>query len=49
MPAVSGCDIYILIAPQVLKVDGFEDYELSTKFRVESRRDMEKLMACVGH
>ena len=37
MLAVSGCGNYILIALQVLNVDGFEDCELSTKFRAETR------------
>ena len=49
MLAVSGCDNYILTALQVLNVDGFEDCEFSTKFRAETRGDMEKIMACVGH
>ena len=49
MLAVSGCGNYILIALQVLNVDGFEECELSTKFRAETRGDMEKIMACVGH
>ena len=49
MLAVSGCGNYILIALQALKVDVFENSELSTKFRAETRGDMEKLMACVGH
>ena len=49
MLAVSGCGNYILIALQVLNVDGFEDCELSTKFRAETRGDMEKIMACFGH
>ena len=49
MLAVSGCGNYILIALQVSNVDGFEDCGLSTKFRAETRGDMEKLMACVGH
>ena len=40
---------YILIALKVLNVDGFEDCELSTKSRVETRRDMTKIMASVGH
>ena len=40
---------YILIALQDLNVDGFEDCELLTKFRVEARGDMEKIMACVRH
>ena len=48
MLALSGCGNYILIALQVLNVDGFEDCELSTKFRAETRGDIEKLMACVG-
>ena len=49
MLAVSGYGIYILIALQVLNVDGFEDCELSTKFKAETRGDMEKIMACVGY
>ena len=49
MLPVSGCGNYILIALQVLNVDGFEDCELPTKFRAETRADMEKIMACVGH
>ena len=49
MLAVSGCGNYILIALQVLNVDGFEDGRLLTKFRAETRGDMKKLMACVGH
>ena len=40
---------YILIALQLLGADDFEDSELSTKFRAETRGDMKKLMACVGH
>ena len=49
MPAVSGCDIYIPLTPQVLNVDGYENYELSIKFRAETRGDIESLMVCVGH
>ena len=49
MLTVRVYDNYILIAFQVLDADDFEDYELSTKFRAETRGDMEKLMACVRH
>ena len=49
MRAVRVYGNYILIALQVLNVDGFEAGGLSTKFRAETRGDMEKLMACVGH
>ena len=49
MLAVRVYGNYILIALQVLNVDGFEDCELSTKFRAETRGDMEKIMACVRH
>ena len=50
MLAVRVYGNYILIALQVLNVDGFEDGGLSTKsVRAETRGDMEKLMACVGH
>ena len=49
MLPVSGCGNYILIALQVLNVDECEDSELSTKFRGETRGDMKKIMACVGH
>ena len=49
MLAVRVYGNYILIALQVLNVDGFEDGGLSKKFRAETRGDMEKLMACVGH
>ena len=48
MLAVSGCGNYILIALQVLNVDGFEDCELSTKFRAETGGDMKKIMAYVS-
>ena len=40
---------YILIVRKVWDADGFEDRELSAKFRVETNGDMGKLMACVGH
>ena len=32
-----------------MDADDFEDCEFSWKFRAETIRDMEKLMACVGH
>ena len=32
-----------------LETDEPEGFELSTKFRAKTTRDMEKLMACVGH
>ena len=48
LPAVRVYGNYILIALKVLNVDGFEDCELSTKFRVETRGGMKKIMASVG-
>ena len=48
MLAVRVYGNYILIALQVLNVDGFEDCEFPTKFRAETRADMEKIMASVG-
>ena len=42
-------DDYNLIALQGLDTDDLEGFEFSSKFRVETIRDMEKLMACVGH
>ena len=29
-------------------LDGFEECDISTKLRVERRRDMKKIIACVG-
>ena len=49
LPAVRVYGNYILMALKVLKVDGFEDCEISTKCSVETRGDMENMMACVGH
>ena len=34
---------------QVWDTDYFDGWESSTKFRNETRGDMEKLMVCVGH
>ena len=38
----------ILKALQVLGIDGFEECDISTKFRVETRRDMKIITAYVG-
>ena len=38
-------DNYNLVAPEGLDADDFEDCEFSWKFRAETIRDMEKLMA----
>ena len=49
MLTVRVYDNYNLIALSDLYADEFEDCEFSWKFRAETIRDMEKLMACVGH
>ena len=49
MIPVSGCGNHFLIALQVLVADDFEESELSAEIRAETRGDMKKLMACVGH
>ena len=42
-------DNYNLIALQGLDADDYAFCEFSSKFRAENIRDMERLMACVGH
>ena len=49
MLTVRVYDNYNLIALSGLDEDDFEGCEFSSKFRAETIRDMEKLMACVGH
>ena len=49
MLTVRVYDDYNLIAFQDLDADDFEGSEFSWKFRAETNRDMEKLLACVGH
>ena len=40
---------YILIALQVLNLDGIEDCELLKVSRAEVRGHMKEIMPCVGH
>ena len=42
-------DNFNLVALEGLDADDFEGCEFLSKFRAETIRDMEKLMACVGH
>ena len=49
MLAVRVNDNCNLIVLSGLDADDFEGCEFSSKFRAETIRDMEKLMACVGY
>ena len=42
-------DNYNIITLRDLNTDDFQGYEFLTKFRDETRRNMEKPIACVGN